>query len=265
MYRAIIRSRRHVLAIRRCLQLWTSCCLFLSLLVVSCCLLLLPSPLTPAQLLVFTTVYIPMISTATFFSAYDNNISNMSTGKNNNILINKKIFLRSLWCYGLRFIMAFLAITISHLLSIMSLTPQDKSQKSSCGDKMCFNDIELQLSFINDTNMTFLTFYILLTSISFVSRTDHIWRYKFKRSWHIGLVSLFIATVQIIYYFLQCWSNSTFLELVPIWSWMILSCCLPFHLFINELVKRQEIKVNVRMQKRARLDFNTKLGINSPF
>lgn len=262
VYRAIIRSRRHVLAIRRCLQLWTSCCLFLSLLMVTSCLLMLPSPLSPAQLLVITTIYIPMITTATFFSAFDNNISNMSTGKNNNILINKKIFIQSFWCYGLRFIMAFVSITFSHLLSILNLR---QIVKSSCGDKVCFNDAEHHLSFISDTNMSFLTLYILLTTISFMSRTDHIWRYKIKRSWHIGVVSIIVASLQTIYYALQIWNNTILLETVPLWSWVILCCCLPLHLVINELVKRQEIKVNVRMQKRARLDFNTKLGINSPF
>lgn len=35
--------------------------------------------------------------------------------------------------------------------------------------------------------------------------------------------------------------------------------------FIMELCKWQEIKANVRYQRRARLDFGTKLGMNSPF
>ncbi|CAB0006459.1 unnamed protein product [Nesidiocoris tenuis] len=34
---------------------------------------------------------------------------------------------------------------------------------------------------------------------------------------------------------------------------------------VNELVKWQEIKANMRYEKRARLDFGTKLGMNSPF
>ena len=34
---------------------------------------------------------------------------------------------------------------------------------------------------------------------------------------------------------------------------------------LNTLVKRKEIKANNRQQRRARLDFNTKLGMNSPF
>ena len=36
-------------------------------------------------------------------------------------------------------------------------------------------------------------------------------------------------------------------------------------LLLNECVKRQAIKVEVRYQKRERLEFGTKLGMNSPF
>ena len=34
---------------------------------------------------------------------------------------------------------------------------------------------------------------------------------------------------------------------------------------LNELVVKQEIKVEFRYQRRERLEFGTKLGINSPF
>ena len=34
---------------------------------------------------------------------------------------------------------------------------------------------------------------------------------------------------------------------------------------INLIVKRAEIKATIRQQRRARFDFNTKLGMNSPF
>ena len=54
-------------------------------------------------------------------------------------------------------------------------------------------------------------------------------------------------------------------SVVPLASWILLTSGIPVQLLINELIKRHEIKVNVRFQKRARLDFNTKLGINSPF
>ena len=261
VYRAIIRSRRHVLAIRHGLQLWTSCCMFLSSLVMTSLFLSLPSPLTPPQMLIITSFYTPLLSTASFFSAYDSNISNISTGKNKSILFNKSSLLLSIWCYGSRFLIAFLAVSLTHFLAILNLSSRCKTRQE---DKSCYETIQDELNFITDTNMTFLVLYLVCTSFSFVSRTDHIWQYKIKRSWHICLVSSIIILLQSLYFFFS-FLNVEFLTSVPIWSWIILGASVPIQLGVNELVKRHEIKVNVRFQKRARLDFNTKLGINSPF
>ena len=261
VYRAIIRSRRHVLAIRHGLQLWTSCCMFLSSLVMTSLFLSLPSPLTPPQMLIITSFYIPLLSTASFFSAYDSNISNISTGKNKSILFNKSSLWLSIWCYGSRFLIAFLAVSLSHFLSILELSSRCKETRE---DKSCYETVQAELYFITDTNMTFLVLYLVCTSFSFVSRTDHIWQYKIKRSWHICLVSGVIILLQSLYFLFSFLDVETF-KSVPMWSWIILGACVPIQFCVNELVKRHEIKVNVRFQKRARLDFNTKLGINSPF
>ena len=261
VYRAIIRSRRHVLAIRHGLQLWTSCCMFLSSLVMTSLFLSLPSPLTPPQMLIITSFYIPLLSTASFFSAYDSNISNISTGKNKSILFNKSSLWLSIWCYGSRFLIAFLAVSLSHFLSILELSSRCKETRE---DKSCYETVQAELNFITDTNMTFLVLYLVCTSFSFVSRTDHIWQYKIKRSWHICLVSGVIILLQSLYFLFSFFDVETF-KSVPMWSWIILGACVPIQFCVNELVKRHEIKVNVRFQKRARLDFNTKLGINSPF
>jgi len=111
--------------------------------------------------------------------------------------------------------------------------------------------------------MTFVTISVILTSLSYVSRTDHIWQYKFLRSWHTMVTSLVVVVVQMIYFIVQL--VPTHLHTLPVWAWVIHLGSIPVVLVVNELVKRYEIKLNVRFQKRARLDFNTKLGINSPF
>lgn len=52
---------------------------------------------------------------------------------------------------------------------------------------------------------------------------------------------------------------------IPLWV-IIFGAISPLGVFvINEIVKSQEIMVNKRFLKRARLDFGTKLGMNSPF
>ena len=258
IYRAIIRSRRHVLAIRHGLELWVSSCLFLCCLVSSCSLLLLPSPLTPSQMLVLSSLYIPSLATAAFTSSYDGNISNISTGKNVPIVLSSSSLWSCLWCYALRFVLAFISLLLSQLLSVLHLEAQ-------CGEEdTCYPLIADDISLVTDANMTFTTLYLLCISFSFLSRTDHLCQLKLRRSSHILVVALVIVALQSLYFSWKCFYSPMF-RVVPLSSWILLSSCLPVQILINELIKRHEIKVNVRSQKRARLDFNTKLGINSPF
>ena len=209
-------------------------------------------------MLVITSVYIPLLATASFFSAHDSNISNISTGKNKNTFLNRSTLWQSVWCYGMRFSMAFIAVFLSHLFSLLHLKAQCQP------DTQCFDTIQEKLSFVTDANMTFLTLYLVCISFSFVSRTDHLWKYRLKRSWHIGLVALLIVVLQSLYFLLKCLEVNVE-ECLPLWSWIMLGGCIPVQVLVNELIRRHEIKVNVRFQRRARLDFNTKLGINSPF
>lgn len=51
----------------------------------------------------------------------------------------------------------------------------------------------------------------------------------------------------------------------PVHVWLIWSIGLPVVIILNEIIKRQEIKMEGRYQRRQRLEFQTKLGINSPF
>ncbi|GFY60724.1 hypothetical protein TNIN_432411, partial [Trichonephila inaurata madagascariensis] len=55
------------------------------------------------------------------------------------------------------------------------------------------------------------------------------------------------------------------IEHIPYYVWLLCGMWPFVVLPMNELIKYHEIKVNVRQQKRARLEFCTKLGMNSPF
>jgi len=257
VYNAIISSRRHVLAIRHGLQFWMSSSLYLSMVVLVALLLMLPSPLSPPQMLVLSSLYLPILGTASFFSAHDINIRNISTGKNSPIRVNRATLCHTIWCYGLRFLPALVSTTLAHLLSILHLQAQCTDQAN------CSTLLTTKLSFLTDINMTFITVSIVLASLSYVSRTDHLWQYKPRRSWHILTTSLIVVLVQLLYFTTRIVPDH--LDTVPVWAWVVHLGFIPVVVVVNELVKRQEIKLNVRFQKRARLDFNTKLGINSPF
>ena len=220
-------------------------------------LLMLPSSLSPPQMLVISCLYLPLLATASFFSAHDGNIRNISTGKNSPIMCSRATLCHTLWCYGLRFLPALVSTTTAHLLSVLHL-------QTLCIDQVnCSVFLKDKLSFLIDTNMTFVTFSVVLASLSYVSRTDHLWQYKLWRSWHIMVTSLVVVMVQVFYFMVRMVPDN--LDTLPVWAWVIHLGSIPVVLVVNELVKRQEIKLSVRFQKRARLDFNTKLGINSPF
>lgn len=77
------------------------------------------------------------------------------------------------------------------------------------------------------------------------------------------LTGLGIGVVQTIYLTLSLVYRGA--RHISLFSWILYSLALFITVAVNEFIKRQEIKVNVRFQKRARLEFGTKLGINSPF
>lgn len=117
---------------------------------------------------------------------------------------------------------------------------------------------------MEDVNLTFISILLVLISLSFVSRTDQIWRLKPRRSWQILAAGAVIAAVQCLYLGLRLALVAGGGCISPL-TWMFYGLGLAGTLLVNETIKRQEIKLNVRSQKRARLEFGTKLGINSPF
>lgn len=112
----------------------------------------------------------------------------------------------------------------------------------------------------------------VVISSGFVHRSHLMWQKSPTQNHLWVLVSLALVIGQLFYNHLVLKINLNsskvpfeFLTSLPlhIWlisfSWPILALC------INSLVKRAEIKATTRQQRRARFDFNTKLGMNSPF
>jgi len=251
IYGSIVASRRHVMALQYTIQFWTSVAVFLSLMVFISLILALPSPVSALQQVLLNVVYLPLLATALFFSAWDRNIRNISTGKNGEISLTREILWYAVWCYASRFITPLLFTLAAHFASIFHIL------------KVCRDDCQRGLSLLEDVNTTFISVLLILISLSFVSRTDQIWRLKPRKSWQIIAAGLGIATIQLTYLIIQLVLHGS--KYISVLTWILYVLSLIITLLVNELVKRHEIKVNVRFQKRARLEFGTKLGINSPF
>lgn len=254
IYQAIIASRRHVLAIKYSLQFWVSSCLFLSLLVVASLVVTAPLPLTAPQLLLLCSLHIPLLATAIFLSSHDSNICNISTGKNGEVSFSKSSVCESCWWHGLRLTPYLVALLAAHLLTILPLC------STQAGERQCSEALPRHLAFQQAVNMMFVTVALVLASATYVSSTDQVWRYKLRRVWHVLVVGLVLVACQ----------AAALLPLpadpvLPTEAWALLGAAAPLTVLLNEVIKRQQVKANVRHQKRARLEFGTKLGINSPF
>ncbi|GFR98011.1 hypothetical protein ElyMa_006339100 [Elysia marginata] len=108
-------------------------------------------------------------------------------------------------------------------------------------------------------------------SVSLVHWQDHLWQKLPFRNIVWSITAGVIIVVQVVFSVLDVWARHTMwgaaLSLADVHPavW-VLGCVWPFVVIaLNELSKRREIKLALRAQKRARLDFDTKLGMNSPF
>ena len=130
-----------------------------------------------------------------------------------------------------------------------------------------------QLHIYQHLNMLFVMVYLVFISMSFLFREHQLWQRHVKNNllWFKLLGAL--TLVQILYTICAIFliDNGVMVEyhwndgIAPFEVWAVWIFGIPIVIGINEFVKRKEIKVEVRHQRRQRLEFGTKLGINSPF
>lgn len=116
-----------------------------------------------------------------------------------------------------------------------------------------------------------LVLYFCIISVSFVHRMYQVWRRNpLTNKWWAASVFA-VLVLQIVYGSVSVSLHSSsnvqgpYLADIPVWLWLVAFLWAVLLIPVNELIKRREIRVNVRYQKRARLEFGTKLGMNSPF
>lgn len=127
------------------------------------------------------------------------------------------------------------------------------------------------LSLAQDINAFFLVLIFVAMSSSYVHRLHLLWRMSpfVNKSWICAIVVSLV--LQLVYFSLSHvgWSHRSqtvngvtdvpFPCLIIILVWPLVA------LGVAELFKRRYIKERIRYQRRAKLKFGTKLGMNSPF
>ena len=105
----------------------------------------------------------------------------------------------------------------------------------------------------------------MIISLSFLFRGQHLWQQHPGQN-PVWLWTCFsLALGQTLYSSTVVFLSQSSFELPSNGCLVVWLCGIPLVVAFNEMVKRYEIKSEVRYQKRQRLEFGTKLGINSPF
>ncbi len=298
IFHLILESRHFTLSMLNAIKFWLCSLLSVGFLHLMAILLTLPAFLTAGQTLFTSVVTVPALALSLLGTRTDPGVMNISTGKNA-VALNGDNLRYAAWCYGARFLPSIAFLLLGHLLSIVSIVDAIEDASSCSASQIadviiasldgdgepttaaaplpppsanCSSSVPaLQIKsdgvfLLNLTNLCFLHLYLVAVSASFICRGHQLWQ-RHPGHCPAWIWSSALLTAAVLLYSLSLgltFCSECFFP-VPLSAWLILLLGLPVVMAVNEVIKRQEIKVEVRYQKRERLEFGTKLGINSPF
>ncbi|CAH0751038.1 unnamed protein product [Diatraea saccharalis] len=200
------------------------------------------------------------------------------------------------WCYACKFLPAAISILVLYGFTLRAFCEQISvaTNTTDCwfvypvneGNYTETHDLTLkswhgwgddfydQFYLAQHITLALITLHLIVISLSFVHRQSSIWQRCFwtNKVWCASVVILVVlqivfsaCTLSGRYGYCERWGVCALYGRVP-WTLAVAYVASPLLVFaLNELIKWQEIKADIRNQRRARLDFGTKLGMNSPF
>ncbi|EZA54621.1 transmembrane protein 94 isoform X2 [Ooceraea biroi] len=278
IFHLIMEARHYMRSLWNCVQFWLCCTITLSFTQALSAFLLLPPLFSVDQVIWLCCFIIPMLSISMIATPIDPTIMQRATGKNQ-CIVNGQVALFVLWCYGCKFLPTVITVILSQCVSFLTLCPFYVPQNSKC--LYIYPDVPSQVPWggwgarpnvilaVQHFALVLIVLHFITISIGFVHREYSIWK-KHPANNCIWFLSIFIVlcaqAVSSGIALCRFWrEESKRIENFPIHVALFFLLSVPLMFAVNELIKWQEIKVNVRYQKRARLEFGTKLGMNSPF
>lgn len=209
---------------------------------------------------------------------------------------HSRMILFVFWCYACKFLPSVISILVLYGFTLRSFCEQisEATNATSCwivypinvGNYSEAHDLTRKswhgwgddfydgFYLAQHITLALLTLHLIVISLSFIHRQSSIWQRCFwsNKVWSVAVLVLILFQAAISLFMLR--HNYGSCE-----NWEL--CSLRYHVpwrlalgyggsllavfALNEFIKWQEIKADVRNQRRARLDFGTKLGMNSPF
>ncbi|BES99398.1 kiaa0195 [Nesidiocoris tenuis] len=276
-FHLIMHARHFMQCLWTCVQFWMSGVTAVSLVQLITTIVLLPPIFTVGHVLWICCLVIPVISLTLGHAPLNPQVMQMP-GNKVQCSLSFEVAAFVLWCYGSRFLPTLLivpmvygatlhnlATTVTPVVKLANLTTNESQYTIMVYPKP--NDPwggwerhQLLMGNAQILAVTLLVVHLLCISCGFVHREHLSWRRSplKNRKW-----------ASACFFFLLCQTGYVLVNFsdidVPWIAFGLAIASIFIVAIVNELVKWQEIKANMRYEKRARLDFGTKLGMNSPF
>uniref|UniRef100_A0A8C7QKC2 Transmembrane protein 94 n=1 Tax=Oncorhynchus mykiss TaxID=8022 RepID=A0A8C7QKC2_ONCMY len=277
MVKLIEQARHTTYGIRKSFLFLLQCQLTLVLIQFLACLAQLPPPMNITDILWLSCFSCPLLSVSFLGKPPESSVMNVATGKNQDA-IPRKTQNYFLGCFLLRFgltVCAYLlgfGFTLHEVCLRANNLTMAENTTISCSDILrvssaqdaphWFRELSNGLLLTQKVMAGFLALHTVVISLSYVHRSQPLWK---KNPFILKGSCNREATVDY-----QLWQDRlahlTFdLKDIPMLAWLLVSLSSLVVVLLNEAVKLHEIRVRVRYQKRQKLQFETKLGMNSPF
>ncbi|XP_035260533.1 transmembrane protein 94-like isoform X2 [Anguilla anguilla] len=280
----LIKQARHTTAgIRKCFLFLLQCQLSVVLIQVLACVCQLPPPLGTSDVLFLSCLHFPLISVSLLGKPSDSTIMKVPTGKNLRFLPKKtqRFFVlyflvkfgltvcTYLACFG--FMLHGFCLEINHKDDSLC-HPVALLMNSSDSSPDWFGKHSDGLALAQKVIAFFVLLNAMCISVSHVHRSVPMWKQSpfSNRYWCAVLITVPILNVSIATGSRLLWHDPTphhifFITNITVATWLLGFLWLLPLICINEGIKLHEIRMKVRYQKRQKLQFDTKLGMNSPF
>ena len=243
--------------------------------------LFLPPPLSGGHIFWFLLLSIPMLVLSFLTSKLDPKIKTQMPSRKKRVL-NEKFLGLGHFCFT--FLPSALVSLLLFALTLASFCSQNTTDEESDCHPLLGNRNESSswngwrgvneqgLWLAQDVTALFFSLHLVVHSIRFIHRTAPIWRlYKYV-SWPYITAASLVIILQILYFAISHTSSintphltSFGLSSVPPYVWVVgIFWCIPL-LVLHELLKYQDRKLVWKLQRHLKLEFETKLGMNSPF
>ena len=280
---SLVTESRHVLScIRRGLLFALGSFLSLVMMMLLASLFFLPPPLDGSHLFWFLLWVIPIITLSFLPSPMDPHIKSQMPDRKKRVWSEKGLFLFN---FAMTFVPSVVICVLLFGLTLAEVCAQQGAY-TDChpllGNRNLSNtsswngwrsEYEQGLLFSQDLLAFFFTIYLVAWSVRFVHRTEPLWKLRKFVSWPYIAVTGGSVVLQLAYFAIsqsiaiqaRGLAQIAYLSSVPFYVWII-GFLWPFFLIpIQELLKYQDKKMFVNVQRHQRLEFETKLGMNSPF